>query len=77
MNDKTTIVSHGITFTGALTIVFIVLKILKIISWSWVWVMCPLWIPVFLYALGFILYCIARLISEAWFRKQNKQNARE
>lgn len=47
MNDnktnKTT-VNGGIGFTGLLTIVFIVLKLCGVISWSWFWVLSPLWI---------------------------------
>lgn len=35
----------GITFLGLLTIVFIVLKLTKVVSWSWLWVLSPLWIP--------------------------------
>jgi len=38
--------SSGIGFLGLLTIVFIVLKLLKIITWSWLWVLAPIWIPV-------------------------------
>jgi hypothetical protein len=33
----------GIGFTGLLTIVFIVLKLTHIISWSWLWVLSPIW----------------------------------
>lgn len=40
--------SSGVGFCGLLTIVFIVLKLLNIISWSWVWVLAPLWIPILL-----------------------------
>ena len=29
-----------------LAIVFIVLKLLGIITWSWVWVLSPIWIPI-------------------------------
>lgn len=35
----------GVTFFGLLTIAFIVLKLTKVINWSWVWVLAPLWIP--------------------------------
>lgn len=45
-NSKKTTVSGGIGFTGLLTIVFIVLKLLNIIDWSWWWVLAPLWLPV-------------------------------
>ena len=34
----------GIGFVGLLTIVFIVLKLLGKITWSWVWVLSPIWI---------------------------------
>lgn len=34
--------SNGIGFVGALTIAFIVLKLMKIIDWSWWWVLSPL-----------------------------------
>lgn len=54
MSDKSDIrVSGGIGFTGLLTIVFIVLRLMNIISWSWVWVLAPLWIP---FALILILF---------------------
>lgn len=45
-NSKKTTVSGGIGFTGLLTIIFIVLKLLNIINWSWWWVLAPLWLPV-------------------------------
>lgn len=34
----------GIGFSGLLTIVFITLKLCKVINWSWVWVLSPIWI---------------------------------
>ena len=36
--------STGINFTGLLTIAFIVLKLCNVITWSWIWVLSPLWI---------------------------------
>ena len=42
MENKTT--SGGIGFVGLLQITFIVLKLVGVISWSWVWVLSPLWI---------------------------------
>ena len=38
--------SSGIGFAGLLTIVFIVLKLVNVIDWSWLWVLSPLWIGV-------------------------------
>jgi hypothetical protein len=34
----------GIGFAGMLTLIFIVLKLCKIVAWSWMWVLSPLWI---------------------------------
>lgn len=36
--------SGGVSLTGVLTIVFIVLKLCGVINWSWIWVLSPLWI---------------------------------
>jgi hypothetical protein len=36
--------SGGISFTGALTILFIGLKLGHVINWSWWWVLSPIWI---------------------------------
>lgn len=38
----------GIGFCGLLTIVFIVLKLCGVITWSWIWVLSPMWISVIL-----------------------------
>lgn len=54
---KTEVRNTGIGFTGLLTIVFIVLKLIGYISWSWVWVLCPLWIPIAIWLL-FMLVAI-------------------
>ena len=35
----------GISFLELLQIVFIVLKLLGVITWSWGWVLAPIWIP--------------------------------
>lgn len=46
--------SRGIGFAGLLTIAFIVLKLCGIISWSWIWILSPLWAGT---ALLIILLC--------------------
>ena len=38
--------SGSIGFGGLLQIVFIVLKLLNLISWNWFWVLSPAWISV-------------------------------
>ena len=39
---------NGINFIEALTIAFIVLKLIGKIRWPWIWVISPLWISVVL-----------------------------
>lgn len=51
--------SDGIGFCGLLTIVFIVLKLCKVISWSWIWVLAPTWIPI---VIGIILLLILKFV---------------
>lgn len=36
--------AKGLGFTDILTIVFIILKLCKVIDWSWWWVLAPTWI---------------------------------
>ena len=36
----------GIGFVGGLTLIFITLKLIGIISWSWAWVLSPIWISI-------------------------------
>lgn len=55
--------SGGIGFAGLLTIVFIVLKLIGKIDWSWWWVLSPIWITALL-VLGAVLLLIA-LVKDA------------
>ena len=57
MSNKT---SGGGSFTDALTIALIVLKLCGVITWSWVWVLFPLWASV---ALDAIVLIIASLVQ--------------
>ena len=34
----------GLGIVSVLTIIFIVLKLLGVIRWSWIWVLSPIWI---------------------------------
>lgn len=36
---------RGVGFLTLLTLLFIALKLLGVIAWSWLWVLSPLWIP--------------------------------
>jgi hypothetical protein len=57
MSDKSSSSSSsGIGFLGLLTIVFVTLKLLDKIDWSWWWVLSPLWIPWVLVIVGGVIY---------------------
>lgn len=63
MNNNNNIASRGgIGFAGLLTIVFIVLKLCKIINWSWIWVLSPIWISVALAILLLVIFVIIAAI---------------
>ena len=38
--------ASGLTFLGALTILFIGLKLSHVIDWGWLLVLAPLWMPI-------------------------------
>lgn len=53
--------SGGVGFCSLLTIAFIVLKLTKVIDWSWWWVLSPIWIVVLIVVLLLALaFCIER-----------------
>lgn len=43
MSDNSS--SGGMGFCGVLAIVFITLKLVGVITWSWWWVLSPIWLP--------------------------------
>ena len=62
MNDKPTVTYRGISFWGVLTIaataIFTVLKLIGKITWSWWWVLSPLWIGASIWLLMVIIFTI-------------------
>ncbi len=56
--------SSGIGVAGLLGVLFVALKLTHVISWSWLWVLAPFWIPLalvatFFGALGLIALIVA------------------
>ena len=58
--------SSGIGFMGLLTILFIALKLLGYIKWSWVWVLAPLWGT-------FLMGIIAIIILAVWLTPKSRK----
>ena len=48
----------GLTLPWVLTIVFMILKLCKVISWKWVWVFAPVWLSLALAVVAGIIYII-------------------
>ena len=53
----------GMGFVSTLTLIFIVLKLLGLIAWSWIWVFAPIWISFVLIVLAF--RCDSELVAES------------
>jgi hypothetical protein len=49
---------RGLRFLELLTVVFIALKLLGAIKWSWIWVLSPLWAPLVLIVIVLIVMWI-------------------
>lgn len=57
MNDSK---NYGcsVGFSSMLTIVFVILKLCNVISWSWLWVLSPLWIDLAFTLIVIVIYAI-------------------
>lgn len=44
MSSEDNFIKSGIDTIKILTIIFVALKILGLIQWSWLWVLSPIWI---------------------------------
>ena len=52
----------GIGFVGALTILFIALKLCDKIDWSWFWVLSPIWISIGVVVLVLLIILVSMII---------------
>lgn len=66
MEDNST--NNGMSLTGMLLVLFIVLKLTHNIDWSWWWVLSPLWIPVAGIVVIMILTALIVMVIEAFNR---------
>ena len=50
-----------------LTLIFIVLKAAGLVAWSWVWVLCPVWLPAAVIGGAFLVMLVAgRIKTGKW-----------
>ena len=51
--------SKGLGLCDVLAVVFVVLKLIGVIDWSWWWwVLAPIWIPVIIVVIAYIVISI-------------------
>ena len=67
-NEQVT--SGGLGIGSVLFIVFLVLKLTNVIDWSWWWVTAPLWIPIGLAVMIFIVTALVIIVKEIKRKKQ-------
>lgn len=58
-----------IGFFGMLQLIFITLKLIDKIDWSWWWVLAPTWLP-FLAFIGFMVVGMGIGLCRAWRKSQ-------
>ena len=63
MKDKN-VRNSGMGFISVLTLMFVVLKLTNNISWSWIWVLSPIWISIILMILIFGIILVAGRIKK-------------
>lgn len=62
MSNNNNTSSSGMSFVGVLTLIFVVLKLIGVINWSWVAVLSPLWIALIID----IVILIAVYVFDLW-----------
>jgi len=73
MGNSSSSSSSGVGFVGLLTIVFIILKLIGQIDWSWWWVLSPIWISgMLIMSIVAILFFIERKIKSSRFKRRRK-----
>ena len=64
MSDNSSSASGGIGFGGMLTILFIGLKLTGYITWSWWWVLSPIWISLLVVLVIFAIAFMVAWVSD-------------
>ena len=73
VTQRTEISGGGVGFLGLLTIILVVLKAMGYITLSWWWVWAPIWVPIAIVAVGFMLWFLAALLFATY--RENKATA--
>ena len=67
VEDNKNNIKHSLTFsispTILLTAIFVILKLSNVITWSWWWILSPLWISAILAAIAFLGMLIWAMVT--------------
>ena len=63
MSNSKSSTSTGIGFPALLGLTFIILKLCKVIDWSWWWVLSPFWIGLAIVLFILLLYVVVKLLK--------------
>ena len=69
-NDYNSKNPKGIELLFVIGVVLVILKLCGVVKWSWIWVICPLWMG----AIETIVSSIITLIMVTMIEKSNKHN---
>lgn len=64
LQESSSSTGGGIGFVGLLTIVFITLKLLGVITWSWWWVLSPIWIVALLLLAALLIGILILIVTK-------------
>ena len=64
MQNNKEVKTVGLGFADALTLLFIALKLTGHITWSWIWVLSPIWITISFLGLLFLVIVVISMIAE-------------
>ena len=73
-NNKST--GSAVSLTTLLQVAFIVLKLCKVINWSWWWVLAPIWIDIALVLVCFGIYLLIVKRQDKEWRELMKKSGR-
>lgn len=65
MSNSSSSASGGIGFSGLLGLLFIGLKLMHVINWSWLWVLAPFWLPIVVTLVIALFVLIVALVCAA------------